>query len=127
MAPTEIIKAPSSTESSLTELFMNRITYLEVPPSPALQPFLRSLWYCHAPEIDHTQERVLPNGSIQIVLNLARNYLTDGHGGRLAPAIIVGASGQYEIIDTEDLTELVGIVIKPGGFTGLFREPADLF
>ena len=45
-----------------------------------------------------------------------------------AQAIVVGARSRYEVIDTSDLAELVGVVIRPGGFARLFRgERADLF
>ena len=69
---------------------------------------------------------------MQIVLNLSRNYLTDcGEDGRargiLPWAIIVGARARFEVIDTADMEEIVGIVIQPGGFPALFRERADLF
>ena len=40
---------------------------------------------------------------------------------------MVGARGRYEVIDTSDLAELAGIIIRPGGFARLFRERADLF
>lgn len=105
--------------------------YLERAPGPTLRPWLRSLWYCRAPHVRHRHERVLPNGCIQIVINLAKDFLTDCPSEttavRLPPAIIVGARQCYEVIDTFDLAELVGIVIEPGGFAKFFRERADLF
>ncbi len=106
--------------------------YLEKTPSAVLTPWVRMLWYCKAPQVAYGRERVLPNGCIQIVLNLCGDSLTDcGDDGaateRLARAIVVGARGRYEVIDTSDLAELVGIVIRPGGFARLFRERADLF
>ncbi len=106
------------------------MVYFQRTPAPALQPWVRSLWYCRAPSVSHTHERVLPNGCIQIVLNLARDHLTDCSNdlleSRLPPAIVVGARQCYELIATKDLTELAGIVVEPGGFAGLFRTPADL-
>lgn len=106
--------------------------YLERAASGRLRPWVRSLWYCSAPECAHQRERVLPNGCIQIVLNLSRGYLTDcGPDGqrqaRLPAAIVVGARARYEVIDTGDLADIAGIVIEPGGFAGLFGERADLF
>ncbi len=105
--------------------------YLERAPGPALRPWLRSLWYCRAPDVCHNRERVLPSGCIQIILNLAKNYLTDCPSKtttvRLPPAIIVGTRRSYELIVTSDLAELVGIVVEPGGFAKFFRERADLF
>jgi AraC-like DNA-binding protein len=106
--------------------------YLEKTPSAVLAPWVRSLWYCQAPGVAHGRERVLPNGCIQIVLNLCGDSLTDcedggAASGRLARAIVVGARARYEVIDTSDMAELAGIVVRPGGFARLFRERADLF
>jgi len=108
------------------------MVYLEVVPNPPLRTWVRSLWYCRAPGFYHGRERVLPNGCIQIILNLSRSYLTDcGEDGkanrRLPRAIVVGARARYGVVQTADMEEMVGILIRPGGFTGLFRERADLF
>jgi AraC-like DNA-binding protein len=106
--------------------------YLEQQPAPPLRPWVRSLWYCRAPQLPHQRERVLPNGCMQVIVNLSRNYLTDcGEDGtitrRFPPAIVVGARSRFEVIDTSDLAELIGVVFRPGGFARLFRERADLF
>ena len=111
---------------------MEGMIYVEKAVGGRLRGWVRSLWYCCAPECGHQRERVLPNGCIQIVLNLSRGYLTDcGQDGRadrrLPAAIVVGARARYEVIDTGDLADVAGIVIEPGGFSGLFRERADLF
>jgi len=105
---------------------------LEKAPNPLLRSWVRTLWYCRAPLVAHNRERVLPNGCMQIILNLSRNYLTDcGEDGkpdrRLPRAIVVGTRARYAVVDTTDMEEIVGIVIEPGGFAGLFRERADLF
>jgi AraC-like DNA-binding protein len=106
--------------------------YLEQTPSVMLQPWVRSLWYCRAPEVPHRRERVLPNGSMQVILSLSHSSLTecgpDGMASVAIPrAIVVGARGRYEVIDTSDLDELVGIAFRAGGFARVFRERADLF
>ena len=108
------------------------MVYLEELPSPNLRSWVRSLWYCQTSRIFHCRERVLPNGCMQIILNLSRSYLTncgedETANRRLPRAIVVGARARYNVIDTADMEELVGIVIQPGGFAGLFRERADLF
>jgi AraC-like DNA-binding protein len=69
---------------------------------------------------------------MQIILNLSRSFLTDCRedgkaNKRLPRAIIVGTRVRYEVVDTADMEEIVGIVIQPGGFAGLFRERADQF
>lgn len=92
--------------------------YCSAAPSAALRPCVRTLWYCRAPGLPHRRERVLPNGCIRIVIDLAREPL---HG-----AIVLGQRSRYAVVDTADMEEVAGIVIQPGGFAALFRERADL-
>jgi AraC-like DNA-binding protein len=106
--------------------------YLDQAPNPLLRPWVRTLWYCRAPHIPHRRERVLPNGCMQIILNLSQSYLTDcgddGKANRRFPrAIVVGARARYAVVHTGDMEEIIGILLQPGGFAGLFRERADLF
>src|SRR6204780_3340947 len=108
------------------------IVFLEELPNPPLRSWVRSLWYCRTPRFSHGRERVLPNGCMQIILNLSRSYLTDcGEDGkanrRLPRAIVVGTRERYGFVDTADMEEMVGILIEPGGLAALFRERADLF
>lgn len=108
------------------------VYYLEEPPNLHLRPWVRSLWYCRAPGISHSYERVLPNGCMQVIFNLSRSYLTgcsaDGKTTfRLPRSIVVGARTHFAFVATSDMEELIGVVIRPGGFAGLFRERADLF
>jgi AraC-like DNA-binding protein len=108
------------------------MVYLAEAPNPLLRSCVRTLWYCRVPHVAQHRERVLPNGCMQIILNLSRSYLTDcGEDGnanrRLPRAIVVGTRARYAVVDTADMEEIVGIVIQPGGFAGLFRERADLF
>lgn len=77
------------------------------------------------------RERVLPNGCLQIILNLSREFITDcGEEGtaheKYSRGILVGVRDRYQIVDTADMEETAGVVIRPGGFTGLFSERADL-
>src|ERR1700690_2067343 len=106
--------------------------YLEETPNPYFRSWVRSLWYYKAPRLSLSRERVLPNGCMQIIVNLSRSYLTDcGEDGnasrRLPRAIVVGMRSRYEVVDTGDMEEIVGVVIQPRGFAGLLRERADLF
>jgi|SRR5271165_6341519 len=107
------------------------VTFLQTPPGLHLRPWVHSLWYCRAGGSSCHRERVLPNGNIQIIISLSRDFLTDcGEDGaanlRLPKSIIVGARARYGVVDTSDMEELAGVVIRPGGFAGLFQERADL-
>ena len=105
--------------------------YLERIPAAPLDKFIRTLWCARVDRAAHRRERVLPSGCVEVILNLARDYLLDCREGAkdrpMAPALIVGARSIYEIIDTADLADLVGIAFVPGGFAPFASEAADLF
>jgi AraC-like DNA-binding protein len=105
--------------------------YLERTLAPPLSEFVRVLWYARGQTVAHSRERVLPTGRVQVILNLARDFLLDCPEGeadrRMPPALVIGARSAYEIVDTSDMADLIGVVFEPGGF-GLFAADAvDLF
>jgi AraC-like DNA-binding protein len=107
------------------------LLYLERIPAAPLNQYIRALWYAQAPDVPHHRERVLPSGCVQIILNLARDYLLDCPEGRadcrMPPGLVVGARSVYEIVDTSDMADLIGIVFAPGGFAPFAGDACDLF
>jgi AraC-like DNA-binding protein len=107
------------------------VIYLEHIPAPPLNRFVRVLWYARAPEPAHRRERILPTGNTQVILNLARDFLLDcpeGAPARKMPASqVVGARTVYEIVDTSDMADLIGVVFQPGGLPLFAKDAADLF
>jgi AraC-like DNA-binding protein len=107
------------------------VLYLERTPAAPLSGFVRKLWYARAPRVAHRRERVLPTGCVQVILNLARDFLLDCPEGerdrRMPSALVVGARSVYEIVDCSDFADLVGIVFAPGGFSLFARDAVDLF
>lgn len=105
--------------------------YLERKPAAPLDRFVRALWYARAPQVNHAMERVLPTGRVQVILNLARDYMTDCPVGLpsqcVSPALVVGARSIYEIIDSTDMADLIGIVFAPSGFSAFVGDAVDLF
>ena len=105
--------------------------YLERTPEAPLAKSIRLLWYAQAPGVLGQRERVLPSGCVQIILNLARDFLLDcpeTQAARpVAPALVLGARSVYEIIDTSDMAELIGIWFHPGAFAPFVMDAADLF
>ncbi len=89
------------------------------------------LWYARAPQVNHTRERILPSGLTQVILNLARDYLLDCPEGeperRSAGSAVVGARSRYEIFNTSDMADVIGMVFQPDGFPLFARDRADLF
>jgi AraC-like DNA-binding protein len=105
--------------------------FLERVPAAPLDGFIRVLWYAQAREVAHRRERVLPTGCVQVILNLERDFLLDCPEGasdlRMPPALVVGARSAYEIIDSSDMADLIGIVFAPGGFSAFAADAVDLF
>jgi AraC-like DNA-binding protein len=106
--------------------------YLERTPHPALAPFIQSFWYSWDPAATHRHERVLPNGRAQIVISLARDYLTNANHPTdpLKPqpaAIFLGLYSRHQLIDTIDLSELIGIIFQPGGTIAFFPGHTHTF
>jgi AraC-like DNA-binding protein len=107
------------------------LIYLEHTPAPPLNRFVRKLWYARAPRPGHCRERVLPTGNTQVLVNLANECLHDcpeGEPDRMSPpSIVVGARSTYEIVNTADMAELIGMVFEPGRFPVFAFDAADLF
>jgi AraC-like DNA-binding protein len=107
------------------------VIYIEHRPAPPLARSIRMLWYARAPQIAHRRERVLPTGRVQVILNLAHDYLHDcpegEHSTRISPALVVGARSIYEIVESSDMADLIGIVFEPGGFGAFAGDAVDLF
>jgi len=105
--------------------------YLEHIPAPPLNRCIRSLWYARVSHTPHTRERVLPTGRVQIILNLARDFLLDcpenSPSRPTPPSQIIGGRSVYEIIDTADMADLIGIVFQAGGFSPFAGDATHLF
>ena len=106
--------------------------YLERPPHPALAPFIKSFWYARDPHATHHFERILPIGRAQLVISLARDYLTDANHPtdplqHTPAAIFLGIYSQHQQIDAIDFTELIGILFHPGGTQPFFPDNTHSF
>jgi AraC-like DNA-binding protein len=107
------------------------LLFLEHTPAPPLNRFVRSNWYARAPQPGHRVERILPTGNTQVLINLANDYLHDCQEGKplrkSPPAVIAGGRSVYEIVNTADMADLIGIVFEPGRFPAFVSDAADLF
>jgi AraC-like DNA-binding protein len=106
------------------------VSSLVRPPSPALAPFVASIGYFEA-ELQHSREARLPNGAMQLVVNLAEDELRwyDGNGARalhrVGGAGVCAALAEPVVIDTEQQRAVVCVAFKPGGAYPFFAPPAS--
>jgi len=107
------------------------LLYLERIPAAPLGQCIRALWYARAGDVTRHRERILPSGCVQIILSLSRDFILDSLEGssecRVKPALVVGARSVYEIVDSSDMADLIGIVFEPGGFPAFALDAADRF
>ncbi len=91
--------------------------YRQHPGFP-LSQYVEMLWCCEGYQATHRQERVLPNGRFQLIIDLA--------AGRGA-SIVVGMQTRYSILETANVRSVIGVVFRPGGARPFFDLPADEF
>jgi AraC-like DNA-binding protein len=119
----------SSFDSSAFINLMPRQIETFVPPPP-LSAFINQIWAYEGYEQPHELERVLPDGSMEIIINLAEDATRmydpeDGSLSRSFPGSIVsGAHSGHFVIDTFEQRSVVGVSFKPGGAPPFLGLPA---
>jgi AraC-like DNA-binding protein len=99
-------------------------------PPPPLAGLVDHLWHVSdAPA--HARERILPNGTLELVFNLAEDEIRIYDGAtaqpsrRLSGSVVSGVFSRFFVIDTREHACMVGVHFKPGGaFPFLRRLPA---
>lgn len=95
--------------------------FLTYHPPPPLSDYVHIFWYSNGLQSPHEKERVLPDGSIELVINLREDIIklydkeTHDHFTSYQGSIISGPHSDFVVIDTASQTNTVGIHFKPGG------------
>jgi AraC-like DNA-binding protein len=93
--------------------------YRELAPTPRLQPYVRCYWTLHAPPVvGAAPQRVLPDGCVEMVLNLGSRFVRhtpEGVTERQPTALLVGPTTRHMSIAPTGAIRLVGIRFAPGG------------
>lgn len=108
------------------------IAHTYVPPPP-LADFVALFWLYEGRALPRTQERALPTGTTELVINLRADRITvydrDDHdrSRRFPGALVCGPHAEYFVIDRHDQEAILGVHFKPGGARPFFRHPASDF
>jgi AraC-like DNA-binding protein len=100
-------------------------------PGRDLAEVVELLWHCHSPAQAHAYERVLPDGSAALVINLKGDEFEvhdprdPRRAERRSGTLLVGPSAEFQVIDTDRPTELMGVVFRPGGAHAFLPLPVD--
>ena len=93
--------------------------YRELTPSPRLQPYVRCYWTLRAPPVvGAAPQRVLPDGCVEMILNLGARFTRHASDGRTETqprALLVGPTTRHMSIAPSGEIWLVGIRFAPGG------------
>jgi len=99
-------------------------------PPPPLGHFVELLWLYEGFRPAHPRERLLPTGTVEIVINLCEDRtMTYGRMDIARPlarsgTIVCGAHSEYFVIDTASQDGVMGVHFRPGGAFPFLKLPA---
>jgi AraC-like DNA-binding protein len=102
-------------------------------PGPPLSQFVNRIWLYEGYTQPHGKERLLPDGSMGLVINLAQDevriYDRQNHERfeRFRGAVICGAQSEFFVIDTASQAAVIGVSFKPGGAFPFLGMPSTEF
>lgn len=104
---------------------MASIDYRELQPPAGLRGHVRCFWFLQVSS-EHARwsvERVLPDGCLEIVFNLADRFRYLGADGwEMRPRqLVVGPTSQCVVLEPSGEVDLVGIRLQPSGGRSLLR------
>ncbi len=100
-------------------------------PGPPLSAFVEDFWLYEDYRPRHLRERILPSGTIELVINLRDDELRiydrvrPGACERFPGAVVSGTYDRFFVIDTAEEASLVGVHFRAGGASPFFGLPAS--
>lgn len=100
-------------------------------PNALLADFVDNFWLYEGYQAEHVNERILPTGTMELVINLRENELRiydaeqPNRCSRYSGAVVSGAYWKGFLSDTEEEAFIMGIHFKPGGAFPFLGVPAD--
>ena len=99
-------------------------------PGPLLRGFVHDFWLYNGYAAPHLRERILPTGTIELVVNLREDELRIYEPGRpdrcrrFSGALVSGAYGRGFVTDALEETSIMGVHFEPGGAFPFLGLPA---
>src|SRR5437762_696233 len=99
-------------------------------PGPQLSRYVDWFWFYEGLSLSHAMERVLPDGSMELIFNLRDEprHVFDTHDFRPLQSFrnswISGAHSRFIVIDTAPQSSMIGAHFKPGGAAMFLLCPA---
>ena len=105
------------------------VSYRYKPPPP-LDRFVEVIWVMESPATPHSKERLLPDGSVELVFDLGSGRFPIFTNETLTrreffrESVVCGPHSQAFGIDTSNGTRVAGVHFKPGGAHPFLRLPS---
>lgn len=87
-----------------------------ITPLAPLSEFVGLLWFSEGYAPQHPKERLLPSGTVELIINLRDE-------GSAGGALVCGAHSRFFEIDTAAEACVIGVHFKPGGAFPFFAPP----
>jgi AraC-like DNA-binding protein len=122
---------PPGSVSSLVRRKLNGMLYRSYTAASPLSGFIDDVWLYDDYYPTHLKERILPSGTIELVINLRGNELRiydrvrAGFCERFSGAIVSGTYDRFFVIDTAEEASLLGVHFRPGGAFPFFGLPVN--
>jgi len=110
---------------------MHAMPHLHVAPAPPLSRFVELLWYYEEPPKPHAKERLMPDGCVSLIINVAedqtRLYDAEDTGKMktLGGCSAAGPNTKCFAIDTDEQTCVIGASFRAGGAVPFLKLPSD--
>ena len=124
-------KLLANSEAGGQNPFRRILNFIQHRPAPPLDRFVDWFWYFDGYMPEHRTERVLPEGSFELVINLRNEPHHTFDPISLKPrrdyrnAWISGTQSGYLVIDTAPYSSMIGVHFKPGGAAPFLGIPAS--
>jgi len=100
--------------------------YTELALPEPLRPYVQCLWRLRGASHDATPQRVVPDGSVEMVLHLGdefRQHEDDGQVVVQPRALVVGVVDRWLMLEPTGEVDVLGVRFRPGAVRGVLGIP----
>lgn len=99
------------------------MAYVEYRPHPALTPYIDAYWQFRGDGMPATVQSILPDGCVDIIVNLGDDELPDANGFfmKSEQSYLVGTMSHSIDSTVSPHSQLIGIRFRPAGFSAFYR------
>jgi AraC-like DNA-binding protein len=95
--------------------------YTQFSPAPRLMPYIDCYWHVRGQGAMAQQERILPDGCVDIIISIGENFHTDSMVMTYENVYIVGTMTHCKLPFMDGGIQLFGIRFKPGAFAAFYQ------